>query len=346
MEYWTKIEHVEIMDGYMISSEGRFKNALDDNAKPYCASYHSSNGYDYILLLMKNRKPRLYPVDELVARAFQIIPDELAGRPIMVKHLDGNTRNNNAENLEWVVNVEDWAEFKCPRTSKTGEIGNPIKGRYFISTFGRVYDSVRKTVCPVYLDSGYAKVQLYYDFTYRPGKKRNVKVHRAMANSFNIPGQTKEKFYINHINGIPSDNNIKNLEWVTPKQNAQHVWLTQLETNPVGEEHPRAKFTNHQRECYYEIMIALKDIEPYKVAEIIASRLPAITKDDVKYAKQVLKKQRGVIFPLLDFRHPHKYTQEESDELYEIANKIFDKYNIKEKEGYVNEHRKANRDKG
>ena len=35
---------------------------------------------------------------------------------------------------------------------------------------------------------------------------------------------------------------------VTPQENTQHAFAMGLEVNPKGQEHPRAKFTNHQRE--------------------------------------------------------------------------------------------------
>lgn len=303
--------------------------------------YHSTNGYDFVLLTMKNRIPRLFAIDTLVAKTFIPIPKELVGKPLKIVHKDGDLKNCAASNLSWEEDVEEWFDCICPIIRKDGVEINLIPNRYRISSHNRVYSNFSKKFMQVSLDSeDYPTLAMVYAFPDGSPKVQTVKFYRLVAYSLNLPGRTKERNRINHINGIPSDCRLKNLEWVTNQENVVHSFKTQLEVNPAGEAHPRAKFTNHQRECYYEIMIALKDIEPYKVAEIIASRLPAITKDDVKYAKQVLKKQRGVIFPLLDFRHPHKYTQEESDELYEIANRIFDKYNIKEKEGYVNEHRK------
>ena len=268
--------------------------------------------------------------------------NETALEPLKIVHKDGDLKNCAASNLSWEEDVEIWVYAKCPRARKDGTIAQLYPGRYRVSNHGRVWSNQTKSFMSTRVDEYDNCIKV--DLTYvRPDNSTfscHVKLHRLLADSFDLPNKSEERCQINHINGIRTDFNLKNLEWTTSKENVVHAFKTQLEVNPAGEAHPRAKFTNHQRECYYEIMITLKDIEPYKVAEIIASRLPAITKDDVKYAKQVLKKQRGVIFPLLDFRHPHKYTQEESDELYEIANKIFDKYNIKEKEGYVNEHRK------
>lgn len=52
-------------------------------------------------------------------------------------------------------------------------------------------------------------------------EKKNLPVHRLVAKAFlpePLPGQTE----VNHKNGIPNDNRADNLEWVTPRRNAEH----------------------------------------------------------------------------------------------------------------------------
>ena len=64
---------------------------------------------------------------------------------------------------------------------------------------------------------GYYTVHIKYDSNHKP----NSLVHRVIAEHFivNFYGQN----YVNHINGIKTDNRIENLEWCNQSQNANHA---------------------------------------------------------------------------------------------------------------------------
>lgn len=61
------------------------------------------------------------------------------------------------------------------------------------------------------------------------GKRKNIKVHKAVAESFidnpcNLP-------VINHIDGNKENNNVENLEWCTYQDNSDHAWNIGLMEN-------------------------------------------------------------------------------------------------------------------
>ncbi len=89
--------------------------------------------------------------------------------------------------------------------------------------------------------SGYKYVSLS-----KNDKRKNFLIHRLIAIHF-IPNPENKPF-INHINGIRTDNSIKNLEWCTHAENLQHAYDTGLHkphSKKVnrGENSSRAKIT-------------------------------------------------------------------------------------------------------
>lgn len=99
---------------------------------------------------------------------------------------------------------EEWRELKqC--------------SKYECSNFGRMRDKETKKILKGCVNNkGYIRYDLCVN-----GKRFVVSGHRAVAETF-IPNSSN-KPYINHIDGNKTNNNVKNLEWCTAKENAHHA---------------------------------------------------------------------------------------------------------------------------
>lgn len=110
-----------------------------------------------------------------------------------------------------------------------------FEGFYEVSLFGEVRSLSRSVdrhwasgaswsgmpLEPRLHSQGYHRVQLS-----KLGVSVDRYIHRLVAEAF-IPNPDKLP-YVNHINGVKSDNRVGNLEWVTPARNAQHSYETGL----------------------------------------------------------------------------------------------------------------------
>lgn len=93
---------------------------------------------------------------------------------------------------------------------------------------------------------GYLKICVHH----HEGGRFNCNAHRVVAIAFH--GMPQPGMYVNHINGIKTDNRPHNLEWVTPLGNMLHAIDTGLldkGRSPCwkkGSAHPGAKLTEAQ----------------------------------------------------------------------------------------------------
>lgn len=99
------------------------------------------------------------------------------------------------------------------------EIWKPIKDfeeLYEVSNLGRVRSLRRNIIMKSRIrDDGYVACVLS-----NGGKVQGKLVHRLVAEAF-IPNH-ENKPEVNHIDGNKQNNNVKNLQWVTPSENQKH----------------------------------------------------------------------------------------------------------------------------
>lgn len=120
------------------------------------------------------------------------------------------------------------------------EIFKPIEGfsLYEVSNYGNVRNcktgKLRK-FCMTH--NGYYRLGLT-----EKGKQSHFFVKRLVADQF-LKGK-KEGLQINHIDGIKTNNNVSNLEWVTPRDNSIHSYENGLSSQ--GEKHYRSFLTEDQ----------------------------------------------------------------------------------------------------
>ena len=87
---------------------------------------------------------------------------------------------------------------------------------HYISSLGRYKDFYGVVKTPSRNKAGYGRIQI---------QNKTYYTHRVVAIAFGLPrrpGQTQ----VNHINRVPGDDKLENLEWATPAENIRHSRAT------------------------------------------------------------------------------------------------------------------------
>lgn len=180
------------------------------------------------------------------------------------------------------------------------EVWYPIEGYegyYQVSSYGRVR-SVDRTVrfrnghtrhytgkvLMLRYHNGYAMVNLN-----KNGQLREHYVHRLVAENFLL--HFKGKDWVNHINGIKSDNRVENLEWCTPGENNEHARNTGLTTINISgilrsnvSKQKKVVIRLHDGTCHVEP--SALDMAKYCIANRLINRDEYSLRYAIRYACQ------------------------------------------------------------
>lgn len=160
-------------------------------------------------------------------------------------------------NLTKITEVEIWLPvvgyegyYEISNTGKVRSLDRIVKCR-------NVTALKKGKICNFFVRSSeYLSVSLCKD-----GKAKQYTLHRLLGIHF-IPNPDNKPF-INHINGIKTDNRLENLEWSTPKENIQHAWNNKLCTYKKSHYDSVRKevINNDTGEIYDSIIMAARKLK-------------------------------------------------------------------------------------
>lgn len=105
MEIWKSIKG---FDKYLVSNKGRILSFYKNKNGIYLKQTTANTGYYSVTLISNAGDKHFKSVHRLVCIAFNGDPK----KGLVVNHIDGDRKNNNIKNLEWVTQAENVAHAK------------------------------------------------------------------------------------------------------------------------------------------------------------------------------------------------------------------------------------------
>lgn len=178
-------------------------------------------------LLRLNGKSKFVRTNRLIAEYFVDNPDPEHNK--IVNHIDGNKLNNDYSNLEWCPysdNIKKYYQSNRDVKNSSAIYANdtdniiwiPIEGfsRYEISSTGIIRKKSTKRIIRYDKGPKYSRAILIDDDGNRKHVLGHILVYCNFNNDFDLDGCV-----IDHIDANPRNNNINNLQKITPKQNSR-----------------------------------------------------------------------------------------------------------------------------
>lgn len=228
----STLGNVKRVESVVSTSIGRTRKVSECYKIP---QYVPNSNYRYVTLYKLN-KGKSFNISFLVAREFLDMFD--VSKPIY--HIDGDINNDKVENLTQKVpdsfdkhlGLENFALLD-------GEIWKPVpnfEDFYEISNFGRIlilakyvnnpkgFLSIRRCkLATLRRTSLYSEYRTYKFLDSYSGYFEEWPIHRLVATLFVHNPDKIKNTYVNHKDCNKLNNNFSNLEWVTPKQNAEYA---------------------------------------------------------------------------------------------------------------------------
>lgn len=130
--------------------------------------------------------------------------------------------------------MEIWKQIKDYPDYEVSNLGR-VKSidRFITDTIGRKRYYQSKILSPI-IRKGYYHVNLY--------NNKGIKIYRVnRIVAFVFIENINNKPFVNHIDGIKSNNRVENLEWCTCQENITHSIKNGLSKYTSGEKHGRSK---------------------------------------------------------------------------------------------------------
>ena len=216
---------------YAVSSFGRvasYVKGLEEDGK-FLSLYAPSFRLQKVNILFKDGK-RGFPVHKLVAECFLTPPTK---DHYYVLHLDKDLHNNKVSNLRYATIDEATRHFSGKDITMSqkikfaaGEEYKPVKitglkKKYAITNTGRLISYSKKIEDGSELSLN-IHPQGYRIWRFRVnGESTHYLIHRLVAEYFlKKPGKNYD--YVVHIDHSKTNNNVKNLKWVTYEEQRAH----------------------------------------------------------------------------------------------------------------------------